>query len=735
MLVIRVALQLDRYDKFVSQFAPSGVCLPSTFGAYSVNFSAFSKNEELNRLLKLQGDFSPVPLHLRMDIQRAYLRASGRTSDELANLNIVHVAGSKGKGSTCAYIECMLRHEGYRTGLITSPHLINVEERIRINGKPVERELFAEHFWMLYDKFNANAPIRFRLLQMKAFYRASLPHNCYRPRVTVVAAIELEHTDFLGDTIREVAWNKAGIFKPGVAAVVATDEPEDAMAVFTEEAEAVQCPLFVAPRFVDVQRSLGGDDVVLSDWQRLVHEMGCPLVNERNVCLALAAVSLWHGHYSTVSPSVQLDPSMRILSTRVVGRFHEVQMSKKLTFYVDCAHTAESIRAPYIAHFAVHCNWKSQSTGYAETAGGETLRFDVVYFAGFIAGGLARIEPKLPCPCQCKDVWEELQSSTPAYQLVGDELVQFLRSLKTWDGASPLTLNFGTVQPPRIDVLVTGSVHLVGDVLSNESTKVLENQLEWSSYCHHYLPILLALTSLSVLAYRNTILMLSTKVIVMMNWPTGSSLYVVVRFSSVSLLILLPNQGDQVLKQVWCWECVRILRKWLNPPTPNMSEPPQDSYAFCENWCLRLVIGHLPASPPNALKERWTNGECGGEEKEGEAERAVSDQHSGVSGRYNHLVCSFVQVPVAASCRTCWASPWLVPLQLLLAVSQNSGAGPRLKNLYLLLRGPPACSPGKAVSLRPLIPSDCPLSTRVLGNSVLSTSKKLRNAARGGCAS
>ncbi|CUT99447.1 folylpolyglutamate synthase mitochondrial [Echinococcus multilocularis] len=334
-----------------------------------------------------------------MDIQRAYLRASGRTLDELANLNIVHVAGSKGKGSTCAYIECMLRHEGYRTGLITkrlefcakpyrSPHLINVEERIRINGKPVERELFAEHFWMLYDKFNANAetfgefpkPSYLSFLLHVAFGifvstkvevavvevglggRYDFSNFVNRPRVTVVAAIELEHTNFLGDTIREVAWNKAGIFKPGVAAVVATDEPEDAMAVFTEEAKAVQCPLFVAPRFVDVQRSLGGDDVVLSDWQRLVHEMECPLVHERNVCLALAAVSLWHGHYSTVSPSVLLDPSMLaskdvptlcpcptrkqingILSTRVVGRFHEVQMSKKLTFYVDCAHTAESI--------------------------------------------------------------------------------------------------------------------------------------------------------------------------------------------------------------------------------------------------------------------------------------------------------------------------------------------------------------------------------------------------------
>ncbi|KAH9282313.1 Folylpolyglutamate synthase, mitochondrial [Echinococcus granulosus] len=266
-----------------------------------------------------------------------------------------------------------------------------------------------------------------------------------RPRVTVVAAIELEHTDFLGDTIREVAWNKAGIFKPGVAAVVATDEPEDAMAVFTEEAEAVQCPLFVAPRFVDVQRSLGGDDVVLSDWQRLVHEMGCPLVNERNVCLALAAVSLWHGHYSTVSPSVQLDPSMLaskdvptlcpcptrkqidgILSTRVVGRFHEVQMSKKLTFYVDCAHTAESIRGVLsdlhskpIIFLAVQRSPLSVAMQLAVPTSLVNNDIPTTYFLS-----QARIEPKLPCPCQCKDVWEELQSSTPAYQLVGDELVQ-----------------------------------------------------------------------------------------------------------------------------------------------------------------------------------------------------------------------------------------------------------------------------------------------------------------------
>ncbi|KAL5103185.1 Folylpolyglutamate synthase mitochondrial [Taenia crassiceps] len=322
-----------------------------------------------------------------------------------------------------------------------------------------------------------------------------------RPRVTVVTAIELEHTDILGDTIQKVAWNKAGIFKPGVPAVVARDEPEDAMAVFVEEAKAVQVvSLFVAPRFGDVQGGLGGADVVSADWRRLVDRFRGVVAHERNVCVALAAVSLWHGHHNVVSSSVALDASLRaggvptlalcptgeqvagIASTRVVGRFHEVRMSERLTFFVDCAHTAESIE---------HCsNWfQTASPAPSSDAGRrglrillftvtgtrnplvmlrrlETLCFDVVYFAGFIAGNLARVGPKLPCPRDCKAVWEELAPSTPSYELVDDQLVEFLRTLKTWDGVSALPLSLGAVQPRRIHVLVTGSAYLVGDVLS-----------------------------------------------------------------------------------------------------------------------------------------------------------------------------------------------------------------------------------------------------------------------------
>ncbi|KAL5971387.1 Folylpolyglutamate synthase mitochondrial [Taenia solium] len=185
-------------------------------------------------------------------------------------------------------------------------------------------------------------------------------------------------------------------------------------------------------------------------------------------------------------PTLALCPTRKqidgIASTHVVGRFHEVRMSERLTFFVDCAHTAESVE---------HCSKWFQTVSPASSSDAghralriliftvtgnrnplvmlrrlETLRFDVVYFAGFIASSLARVGPKLPCPCDCKTVWEELASSTPSYELVGDQLVQFLKSLKTWDGTSPLTLNFGTVKPRGIHVLVTGSVYLVGDVLS-----------------------------------------------------------------------------------------------------------------------------------------------------------------------------------------------------------------------------------------------------------------------------
>lgn len=67
-------------------------------------------------------------------------------------LSVIHVSGTKGKGSTCAYCESILRQYGYKTGFFSSPHLVSVRERIRINGQPVSHQKFTSYFWDVYEK-------------------------------------------------------------------------------------------------------------------------------------------------------------------------------------------------------------------------------------------------------------------------------------------------------------------------------------------------------------------------------------------------------------------------------------------------------------------------------------------------------------------------------------------------------------------------------------------------------
>lgn len=75
---------------------------------------------------------------------------SGISLETLDTLPVIHVAGTKGKGTTCAICESILRHHGLKTGFYSSPHLYEVRERIRINGKPIGKQEFTQHFWNLY---------------------------------------------------------------------------------------------------------------------------------------------------------------------------------------------------------------------------------------------------------------------------------------------------------------------------------------------------------------------------------------------------------------------------------------------------------------------------------------------------------------------------------------------------------------------------------------------------------
>jgi dihydrofolate synthase / folylpolyglutamate synthase len=149
----------------------------------------------------------------------------------------VHVAGTNGKGSTSAMIESGLRHAGMQTGLYTSPHLIEPTERIQIRGVPVSQEEFAEAFARIAEPttyFETVTAMAFLIFAERAeitVLEVGLggrldATNVVQPELCVITPIDFDHEALLGKSIESIASEKAGILKPGVPAVFATQRPE-----------------------------------------------------------------------------------------------------------------------------------------------------------------------------------------------------------------------------------------------------------------------------------------------------------------------------------------------------------------------------------------------------------------------------------------------------------------------------------------------------------------------------
>ena len=152
------------------------------------------------------------------------------------SLKIIHVAGTNGKGSVCAYIAGILQHNGYKTGLFTSPHLDDITERIRINGIMISQEDFEEAYWYVEEHRTQELAYFDYLFGMAMYYyskhdvdyvvmetglggKLDATNAVDNPVVSVITTISLEHTAILGDTIEKIANEKAGIIKPGIPVV------------------------------------------------------------------------------------------------------------------------------------------------------------------------------------------------------------------------------------------------------------------------------------------------------------------------------------------------------------------------------------------------------------------------------------------------------------------------------------------------------------------------------------
>jgi len=283
---------------------------------------------------------------------------------DLDKLNIVHVAGTKGQGSTCAYVNSILsqyrQSHGipHKVGLFTSPHLIAVRERIRINSAPISADLFAKYFFEVWDRLEASAsdsatpcekPVYFRYLTLMSYHvflqervdaaicevgvggAYDSTNIVERPAVTGICTLDIDHTFNLGETVDKIAWHKAGIQKKGVPSFTVPQLPA-AMEVVKRRAEERGAESF---NVVDIDQRLEGVKIR----PNAAFQKG-----NASLAIALAETVL-----KKLDPKFETNPES--LPTEFVDGLEQVvwrgrcekKVEEYVTWYLDGAHTADSI--------------------------------------------------------------------------------------------------------------------------------------------------------------------------------------------------------------------------------------------------------------------------------------------------------------------------------------------------------------------------------------------------------
>ncbi|KAI1282862.1 tetrahydrofolylpolyglutamate synthase [Xylaria sp. FL0933] len=354
-------------------------------------------NDAIDALNSLQTPYAIIEARRKAGIRpdatsiaemRVYLRRIGYSPSDLDRLNVLHVAGTKGKGSTCAFTASILAHYQRahalprRIGLFTSPHLIAVRERIRIDGAPVSEELFARYFFDVWDRLGdaenregpmviderlgvptPPRPIYSRYLTLMSYHvflqegvdvavfetgiggEYDATNIVERPLATGISTLGIDHVFALGDTVEKIAWHKAGIMKPGSAAFTIEQVPEAAR-VLQERAEAKGVSLKV----LGVDPRLAGVKIRPN-----------ALFQKKNASLGIA---LAETALQKLDPSYKYDPST--LSKEFVDGLEqvvwrgrcEVKVEGPVVWHIDGAHTVDSLKMA-TKWFAGECLAKS----------------------------------------------------------------------------------------------------------------------------------------------------------------------------------------------------------------------------------------------------------------------------------------------------------------------------------------------------------------------------------------
>ncbi|MFK2824533.1 folylpolyglutamate synthase/dihydrofolate synthase family protein [Bacillus sp. B190/17] len=285
-------------------------------------------------------------------------------------LRAVHIGGTNGKGSTVAYMRSMLREAGYETGTFTSPYIEQFNERISVNGEPISNEAMIELVEIIrplaeeLEKTELGGPSEFEIITAMAMYYFAYIHpvdvvlfevglggrfdstNVIHPLLSIITTIGMDHMQFLGDTIEDIAFEKAGIIKNGVPVITGVKQ-KAARKVITERTREVRSSVYqLGKQFTaDWQESLPqGEDFhfqsVFADMKDL-HTGLNGLHQTENAAIAVMALLYLRAFYAFQIDEEQIRSGLQ--TANWPGRMERV--SEQPVVLLDGAHNPEGMKA------------------------------------------------------------------------------------------------------------------------------------------------------------------------------------------------------------------------------------------------------------------------------------------------------------------------------------------------------------------------------------------------------
>ena len=319
----------------------------------------------------LEWMFNKLPMYQRIGAAayKADLNNTIQLLDLLDNphnsFKSVHVAGTNGKGSVSHTLASVFQEAGYKTGLYTSPHLRDFRERIRINGEMIPEENVVQFIDTYKDKFEAMELSFFEMTVGMAFdyFRKEKVDiaivevgmggrldstNLITPELSIITNIDFDHTKFLGDTRAKIAYEKAGIIKPGIPVVIGETHPETEQ-VFIDKAKECGSPIYFADQIFDCDKIYfeSFTEQKFDVWKNselYMEALEIPLMGnyqQKNLTTVMCAIDLLRDKFNLSDDDIRDGIGKVIRNTHLMGRW-QILCKDPLTI-ADTGHNVAGI--------------------------------------------------------------------------------------------------------------------------------------------------------------------------------------------------------------------------------------------------------------------------------------------------------------------------------------------------------------------------------------------------------